>query len=453
MRRKGSATDTAWWCYVTKVFRELSNKPIEEQRPYMLEMLVVKSKKAQGSGSIDGDIRDIAVACVENALDACSDISTDKIAISDKITGATGKTYRDLVYDIKDFIAAELVFRIIGYKGEGEGGMATFKVDYDNSGNKLSIPVPMTVVDLCKKVLNDAETHVYYMPIYEVNANEYNPYQGSGGFPMHIVNAIVTPWTVTPKKGYKIKTMSLLPSYYSAEALDGKNGAGWTQSNVSKGAIVAANIKNISRSRVLPEVDSEIYVDTTRSLQNATYDDIGTYLHPAVDELVQCYVKRWALHCHEAAKEGKVVKSMPLKQDIVYAGFAPVVLGRQVSSDAEYVSGVNTALTSADVSVLTAPANALTMVAQSNDTYEIKYVFPGDITNYEFAQVYANLVGNRTFVMVQASNVCTKEGAQIFIPKMSKADASGLLSKYGVGSEKSFILLGIDGLYRVEEKV
>lgn len=450
--RKGSATDTAWWCYVTKVFRELSNKPIEEQRPYMLELLVVKSKKAQGSGSIDGDIRDIAVACVENALEACDNISKDKIAISDKITAADGKTYYDLVCDIKDFIAAELLFRIIGYKGEGENGMATFKMEYDNEGNKLSIPVPMAVVELCKRVLNDVETHVYYMPIYEINANEYNPYQGSGGFPMHIVNAIVTPWTVTPKKGYKIKTMSLLPSYYSADALDGKNGAGWTQSNVNKGTILANNIKNIRRDRVLPEVDSEIYVDTTKSLQTATYADIDVYLSPVVDELVQCYVKRWALHCHEAAKEGKVVLSMPLKQDIVYAGFAPVVLGRSVSSDAEYVVGTNTALTAAEVSVLTPPANALTMVAKSNDTYEIKYVFPGDITNYEFAQVYANLVNNRIFVMVQASNVCVKGGTQIFVPKMSKADASMLCSEYGVGNEKSFILLGIDGLYRVEEK-
>ncbi|MCM1440114.1 MAG: hypothetical protein NC131_13065 [Roseburia sp.] len=452
LARKGSATDTAWWCYVTKVFRELSNKPIEEQRPYMLEMLVVKSQKAQGHGSIDGDIRGIAVACVENALDACSNISRDKIAISDKIAAASGKTYFDLVTDIKDFIAAELLFRMIGYKGDGENGMATFKLEYDSSGNKLPIPVPMTVIDLCKKVLNETETHVYYMPIYEVNANEYNPYQGSGGFPMHIVNAVVTPWTVTPRKGYKIKTMSLLPSYYSADALDGKNGAGWTASNVNKGNIIASNIKGINRNRVLPEVEAEIYMDTVKSLQVATYDDINQYLHPAVDELVQCYVKRWSLHCHEAMKEGKIVKSMPLKQDIVYAGFAPVVLGHSVESDAEYGVGMNTALTEAEVSVLTAPANALTMVAHSNDTYEIKYIYPGDITNYEFVQVYANLVGERRFVMVQASNVCTKNRTQIFVPKMSAVDANTLLTEYGVGNSKSFILLGIDGLYRVEEK-
>lgn len=452
LARKGSVTDTAWWCYVTKVFREISNKPVEEQRPYMLEMLVVKSQKAQGSGSIDADIRNIAVACVENALEACTDISGAKIAISDKISEAVGKTYYGLVHEIKDFIAAELLFRIIGYKGEGENGTVTFKLDYDSSGNKLSIPVPMAVVELCKKVLNEVDTHVYYMPIYEINANEYNPYQGSGGFPMHIVNAIVTPWTVTPRKGYKIKTMSLLPSYYSADALDGKNGAGWTSSNITKGNIIANNIKSISRNRVLPEVDSEIYHDTITSLQTATYDDIDMYLSPVVDELVQCYIKRWSLHCHEAAKENKIVRSIPLKQDIVYAGFAPVVLGRSVSSDAEYDDGTNTALTSADVSVLTAPSNALTMVAKSNDTYELKYVFPGDITNYEFAQVYANLISNRTFVMVQASNVCTQDGTQIFVPKMSSADANMLLSKYGVGNAKSFILLGIDGLYRVEEK-
>lgn len=452
LSRKGSVTDTAWWCYVTKVFRELSNKPLAEQRPYMLELLVVKSQKAQSSGSIDSDVRSIAVACVENALEACADISREKIAISDKISSAVGKTYYDLACEIKDFIAAELLFRIIGYKGEGENGMATFKLDYDNSGSKLSIPVPMTVVELCKKVLNDTEKHVYYMPIYEVNANEYNPYQGAGGFPMHIVNAIVTPWTVTPKKGYKIKTMALLPSYYSADALDGKNGAGWTMSNVNKGAIVSANIKNISRDRVLPEVDSEIYVDTMRSLQSATYSDIDIYLSPVVDELVQCYVKRWSLHCHEASKEGKVVRSMPMKQDVVYAGFAPVVLGKEVSSDSEYVEGTNTALSEAEVSVLNALTNALTMVAKSNDAYEIKYVFAGDITNYEFAQVYANLVNNRKFVMVQASNVCIKSGDQIFVPKMTKADASMLLTEYGVGNEKSFILLGIDGLYRVEEK-
>lgn len=450
--RKGSATDTAWWCYVTKVFRELSNKPVEQQRPYMLELMVVKSQKAQSAGSIDADIRNIAVACVENALEACGDISRDNIAISDKIGSARNKTYYDLVMDIKDFIAAELLFRIIGYKGEGENGMATFKLEYDSSGNKLSIPVPMAVVELCKKVLTEVDTHVYYMPIYEVNANEYNPYQGSGGFPMHIVNAIVTPWTVTPKKGYKIKTMSLLPSYYSADALDGKNGAGWTQSNISKGCIIANNIKGIRRDRVLPEVDGEIYHDTTSSLQTATYDDIDMYLSPVVDELIQCYVKRWSLHCHEAAKEGKIVMSMPLKQDIVYAGFAPVVLGRDVSSDAEYAVGTNTALTSAEVSVITAPANALTMVAKSNDTYEIKYVYPGDITNFEFAQVYANLVNNRTFVMVQASNVCTPDGTQIFVPKMTSADANMLCSKFGVGTPKSFILLGIDGLYHVEEK-
>lgn len=452
LSRKGSVTDTAWWCYVTKVFRELSNKPIADQRPYMVELLVVKSKKAQSAGSIDGDIRDIAVACVENALDACSDISREKIAISDKIAGAAGKTYFDLVYDIRDFIASELIFRMIGYKGEAENGMATFKLEYDGSGKKLSIPVPMTVVDLCKKVLNDVDSHVYYMPIYEVNANEYNPYQGSGGFPMHIVNAIVTPWTVTPKKGYKIKTLSLLPSYYSADALDGKNGAGWTQSNVSKGGIIANNIKGISRDRVLPEVDSEIFHDTIISLQKATYDDIDVYLAPVMDELVQCYVKRWSLHCHEAAKEGKIVKSMPLKQDIVYAGFAPIVLGKSVSSDAEYVVGTNTALTEAEVFMLTAPTNAITMVAKSNDMYEIKYVYPGDISNYEFAQVYANLVNNRRFVMVQASNVCTQDGLQVFVPKMSASDANTIFSKYGVGNAKSFILLGIDGLYRVEEK-
>ncbi len=452
LRRKGSATDTAWWCYVTKVFRELSNKPTNEQRPYMLELLVVKSAKAQSSGSIDADVRNIAVACVENALEACDSISKDKIAISDKISGASNKTYYDLVCDIKDYIAAELLFRMIGHKGEGENGMAVFKLDYDNSGNKLSIPVPMSVIDLCKKVLNDTESHVYYMPIDEINANEYNPYQGSGGFPMHIVNAIVTPWTVTPRKGYKIKTMALLPSYYSAQALDGKNGAGWTQSNISKGGIIPTNIKNIPRNRVLPDVDAEIYHDTTTSLQSATFDDVNMYLSPVVDELVQCYVKRWSLHCHKAAEEGKVVRSVPLKQDIVYAGFSRVILGRMESDEAEYMTGTNTALTSAEVSVITAPASSLTMVAKSNDTYEIKYVFPGDITNYEFAQVYANLVGNRRFVMIQANSVCINNGQQVFVPKMSKQDANMLLSGYGVGNEKSFILLGIDGLYRVEER-
>ena len=266
---------------------------------------------------------------------------------------------------------------------------------------------------------------------------------------MHIVNAVVTPWTVTPRKGYKIKTMSLLPSYYSAAALDGKNGDGWTQSNIGKGLILANNIKDISRSRVLPEVDSEIYHDTIKQLQTATYEDIDQYLAPVMDELVQCYVKRWSLHCHEAAKEGKIVGSMPMKQDIVYAGFAPVVLGRNVSSDAEYIAGTNTALTSAESSVINAPASALTMVARSNDTYEIKYVFPGDITNYEFAQVYANLVNNRAFVMVSANSVCTKDGVQTFIPKMSQNDAASLCGAYGVGTPDSFILLGIDGLYKV----
>ena len=311
--RETRACENTWvWAYCTKVFREISNAPIEQQRPYLMELVVLENKKP------DLITRQLMTKCVEDAI---QNMGFDEKPYS---------SYSDLkewnekkcAMSSCEWIAAQLFFYIYagGVKGEPVNGAYNIEMNlYDTRNLKISIPVG--VYDFVKRF--NVDTHKRYITVYDYCKYEYNPNTICGTFNFCLVNASVDPWHVKPRKGYTIKSYALLPNYYDEKALDNANGAGYYLSACNTREIVVSPLKGLYRNSFIPTSEiseTMMYEDEVRACNEPS--DLYTFLDTSQYEYIFAYVRRWAMERKKARAMGKKLVSIPLKQDIVYAPLA-----------------------------------------------------------------------------------------------------------------------------------
>lgn len=311
--RATRANQNAWiWAYCTKVFREISNAPISQQRPYLMELVVLENNKT------DMPTRTLMTACVTESMEK---YGFDEKAF-DEDGPLAGCSEKSTAMKSADWIAAKLFFFIYagGIKTEPVNGVYTIPMNVQDD-KVLNIDVPEAVVNFVKSF--NKETHKRYITVFDFCKYEYNPNTKEGTFNICLVNADVDPWHVKPKQGYKIKSYNLLSNYYEQTTLDGANGNGWYLQNYNNGGIVVEPLKTVYKSKFIPESPIEetlMYEDMCKSA--TTVDGLEEFLYYDQFEYIFAYVKRWALARKQANAMGKKLISIPLKQDIVYAPFA-----------------------------------------------------------------------------------------------------------------------------------
>lgn len=311
--RKTRGCSNSWiWAYCTKVFREISNAPIEQQRPYLMELIVLENSKP------DKLTRDLMVACVEEAIEK-SDFNTDFFYDTGNMATWSEKK---CAMQSAEWIAAQLFFYIYagGVKSQPVDGVYHVLMNMYDTQN-LEIDIPEKVYNFVKSYNIDA--HRRYITVYDFCKYEYNPNTTTGTFNICLVNANVDPWHVKPKKGYVIHSYSLLPNYYDQVSLDKANGEGFYQNAYSLKAISVSPLKGLYRDKFIPTSElTEImaYEDEVRNCNDPEL--LYEFLSPEQHEYIFAYIRRWAMERKKAQNEGKRLVSIPLKQDIVYAPMA-----------------------------------------------------------------------------------------------------------------------------------
>ena len=313
--RKKHADENVWiWAYCTKVFREISNAPVSEQRPYLMELVTIENNKH------DYPVRELMTACVKEAIEA-ADFDTTPFS-KDTDTIFADWNLKRVALSSAEYIAAKLFFFVYagGVKTEPVDGNYVVKMAIQD-GMDLQVKLPVAVYDFIKGF--NIETHKKYMSVYDFCKYEYNPNTPQGTFNVYLVNADVDPWHVKPKTGYSIKSFPLLPNYYKEEDLDKANGEGFYLQATQSGGICVAPLKRIESISFVPTATDDEYIMNSNIVKAATtYEDLASYLDPDEYEYIFAYIKRWSLAKKLAAAQGKVLYSIPLKQDIVYGEFA-----------------------------------------------------------------------------------------------------------------------------------
>lgn len=311
--RKMRASGNAWiWAYCTKVFREISNAPIEKQRPYLMEIAVLENNKR------DMPTRELMTACVAEAIEAAG--LDDKRFDTEGILSNWSE--KKVAMASADFIAAKVFFYILagGCKSQPVNGIYVIDMKIQE-GITLSINVPVPVYDFVKSF--DVESHKRYITVYDFCKYEYNPNTKNGTFNICMVNADIDPWHVRPKQGYSIKSYPLLPNYHEQVALDTANGEGFYLTAKNEGGICVAPLRHQYRSVFIPvSTPDETVMYENISKSASAYNDMDEFLYPDQYEYIFAYVRRWTLAKKSAAAMGKKLYSIPLKQDIVYSEFA-----------------------------------------------------------------------------------------------------------------------------------
>lgn len=311
--RKTRGCTNSWiWAYCTKVFREISNAPIEQQRPYLMELVVLENSKP------DLLTRQLMTKCVEDAI--------EKAGLSEELFASDGPiatwNEKKCAMQSADWLAAQLFFYIYagGVKSEPVNGVYHISMNMYDTRN-LEIDIPENVYTFVRSF--NKEIHKRYITVYDFCKYEYNPNTTTGTFNFCLVNANVDPWHVKPKKGYSIKSYSLLPNYYEQATLDKANGVGFYEGNYGTKAISVAPLIGAYRNQFIPTSElTEImaYEDEVRHCSEP--EPLYDYLNPEQHEYIFAYVRRWAMEKKKAQAEGKKLISIPLKQDIVYAPMA-----------------------------------------------------------------------------------------------------------------------------------
>lgn len=312
-RKTRACTNTWVWAYCTKVFRELSNAPVEKQRPYLMELVVLENQKP------DSVIRELMTECVKQAVERAN-LRDIRYGDSDEIMGNWSD--RKCIEESTEYIAATLFFYVYA------GGVKTAPVDGNYyvtlnvyPGCDLEIRVPENVYNFIRKF--NKETHLRYMTVYDYCKYEYNPNTSAGTFAICLVNANVDPWHVKPKKGYKISTYSLMPNYYAPEDLDKANGEGFYELALKEGAVGGEPLKGKYKNLFLPTCDPiEIMNDEDACRKAAGVEDLDYFMDWWQTEHIFAYIRRWTLERKAAKEQGKKLVSIPLKQDIIFGAMA-----------------------------------------------------------------------------------------------------------------------------------
>lgn len=318
---------------VTGVYREASNKPIEEQRHYMAEMLALPLSKGHSLGR---ENKKKYIALKECILSAFESYNETVLAGSLKSIIIQGIGYHALT------LAFGMLNGTIKPKNITLSGKIYSRQIYP--GVTVDIDVPM---DICNHFSNKAN-YAFHCPItlFDWNNVEFV----NGRFQLFCLNATITPWEVIPHKGVKVPTYNWIINYLrsdgvgvftkeiaaSLRASGAKNrdfseelsvGSYGTTGSYLMPRYTSAN----AFSSVLNDPDSifdnnkavSITYQKYNKFKANAFNDVDVLNDEIVgsdrDEFPEVYTKRFLLNNKAVKADNKTLLAVPLASDIYFA--------------------------------------------------------------------------------------------------------------------------------------
>lgn len=280
----------AWaWAYCTKIFREISNAPVEEQRHFAMEICVVKDK----------NIREAIRNCVAEA----------------DLSGMDAYT-AEMINRQSYYIAANLFFSILSGKIDDsflQNGAYVLNFPTGIEDASITVKIPTSVYNMVMSY--DVAGNTKYITLYDYC---YYELSGNGAFSMFLVNGNVNPWYVTPKTGYTIPTMNFIVNY-NREAAFAKFSDAWKNHLVEVGGKGAVSLVELTSDRYIPDISSWVELNKPEFF---TADTIDCFLSESQLETFEMYKTRWFYKANVAKAEGNILKTLRLKQDVLWEPLA-----------------------------------------------------------------------------------------------------------------------------------
>lgn len=292
------------WCYCTKVFRELSNAPISKQRHYLMEIVQLENEG------------------IKQAF---------KEAVLDAIPEDDNSFEVDLMRDMVGDVAAKIFFGILDGSIDDsylKDGNYVITHNFDTLG-EIKIVISDYLYSLASQF--DVTSATKYITLFDWVKYELGD---NGGYSLYMVNANITPWRVSPKKGYTINEYNFAVNWLSQNALNSMAdtlGEEWCTALATTDKSCTA-LGRLNGSAFIPSADFDLSGMTP---EDYDIDTIDAVLSDMTLETPALYYRRWMLYKKRASEEGKRLISIPLKSDILY-GSLSWFYGEEVKGEAEF---------------------------------------------------------------------------------------------------------------------
>lgn len=269
------------WCFATKAFAEISNKPLRDRRHYAVELLAMWDK----------NVRDYVVNFVTSSINAQEFSESTKTYLR----AQAGK------------YAADLFYKIVLNRATLMNDMTPFTQTFGSNKSEFEVEVPLSVIQVC---LN-ARVDLLYCSLFDYVKYEYN-----AAFNFYCVNADITPWRVKPIYG-QIPLYNFSVNYY------GKVIQSLFPDDVAQAlpqALIDSErtLKDKAIKQYFIEVDDEAFICKPEDYKGS----LSAMLDRTFFESFHWYQARWKEESMLAQEQDKTIVSIPLMSDIVYGNVA-----------------------------------------------------------------------------------------------------------------------------------
>lgn len=312
--------DTYEWVYINRVYRELSNKPVDKQLPYLMEMIVFKNDKT------GAPYRKKFTELVKEQLEGKVLVPDINYVYPFQEYGGTCPTPEALTSCFAGYFAAQLMFSVYvkllqkAISPDEDYEQTVKLAEFDD----ITFTVPSELLRFMTTA--DLASHKQYITLFDYCQWEFDVNTKDGYYRFAAVNADVDLWSVKAKPGYKIPSYALMVNYQPSNVLDRTIGDGFYLQAREEKCIVTPPLRDILDIR---ESSADIFMPCDRSMaldyeemisDKPEYEEFEGILGDAyVYESVKNYVKRWAAAQRAAKAEGKMLLAIPLKQSILYS--------------------------------------------------------------------------------------------------------------------------------------
>lgn len=364
--RRGAESCYIFW--VTKVFREMANVPIEQQRHYAMEVFALDVRERENPKNRNTQI------AIANAVVAASQIAP--------ITREQKWIVEQQAMDIASKVFIGIIFDTVKVSYVGGEHRVTVPV---GEGVELNVLIPENCYNYIKTT--DWRYSFKYITLCDYCTNEVS---SNTKFGFYCLNADINPWYVVPKDGQKIPEYNFFVNYCQPEWFASFSDEFKSNLQRSGGKIATLHTNRFSNNVVE-------YSDLDKEEENVKHDDstIDIVLSDSVGETFNLYRKRFTLHNNAAAKRGMYLKRMRLKSDVRYSNFADKCGAYPMDSDEyeELTPSVknNLFITTFDVKAL---ENAKTVTKIDTSKCQVR-VFEMNDYSYEDAMRWYPIMSGR----------------------------------------------------------
>ena len=309
------ALESNFVVYITRVFRESANIPVDQQRHYVFQCISLdKTKKNSPAAITHMRITEDVESAINNRENI--DYTIRRFLIIEAPSIALNLMYA-------------ILFKKVNVAGEKDGEVA-IEMDVPIGNDVITIVIKIKLRDYQFSANPMNYKRNLYCTLYDWCYEEFV----CGKWRMYCINAEINPWMVKPKGNFKIPVYNFALNYILNDTLQSLSPA-FVERVKKEKAKVAEFCETFSTSGLLESGDN---CDEVLDILKGNSANVDTCIENSVlIETLEDYYNRFAFHNKEASADGKYLKRMRLKTDVGFKNFAALFNPNPIEDD-EYES-------------------------------------------------------------------------------------------------------------------